>query len=296
MLAARPDRWFLAEGLKRRGPVHFEQLIRLLLNEADPRVPLVWRRGFASWTRAEDVPQVERRLTPLLARAATAAEAIRRAGSDAPIEGHTAAAAIGSGKPGSPMLVYGGLGLGVIAMGLAGWLLWPRPQLAVVIPPTPPTLKPPAAAPVASSAPPVSPGVTPSPAPAASARPTILLGDREAELPPADVRRLRGVAAWSGDTLGLTVENRTAWRVTELHVRVSRFAGDDVEQDAGPLLFLPPAEPVAKGVADLFDRVAPNRKRPGLNPLDTGLFAAKAGPRPEGFRWEIESARGYAPR
>jgi hypothetical protein len=92
------------------------------------------------------------------------------------------------------------------------------------------------------------------------------------------------------------VENRTAWRVTALHVRVSRFGGDDFEQDAGLLLFLPPGEPVAPGVADLMDREAPDRRRPGLNPLDTGLFEGKAGPRPEGFRWEIESARSYAPR
>lgn len=309
MLAAQPDRWFLAQGLKRRGPVHFEQLIRALLDEADPRAPLVWHKGFASWTRAEDVPQVERRLTPVLARAAATAEAIRRAGSNAPIQGHTAAAAIGDGKPGNALLVYGGLGVGVIAIGLVGWLLWPRPQPApqpfplggpsvddapaVVIPPAP---KPPASAPVAVSAPHVSPVATRSPAPAAPARPVIVFEDREAELPPADVRRLRGVAAWSGETLGLTVENRTAWRVTALHVRVSRFAGDDLQRDAGPLLLLPPGEPVAAGVAELLDRVAPDRKRPGLNPLDTGLFEAKAGPRPEGFRWEIESARGYAPR
>jgi hypothetical protein len=120
--------------------------------------------------------------------------------------------------------------------------------------------------------------------------------DREADLPVAEVPRLRGVAAWSSETLELTVENRTAWRVTELRVRVSRLSGDDLQPDAAPLVLLPPAKPVAPGVADLLDRVAPDRKRPGLNPLDTGSFEAKAGPRPEGFHWEIESARGYAPR
>ena len=71
MVAAHRDRWFLGEGLKRTGPLPFEQLIGLLLDDADPRAPLVWHKGFASWTRAEDVPQVERRLTPVLVRAAT---------------------------------------------------------------------------------------------------------------------------------------------------------------------------------------------------------------------------------
>jgi hypothetical protein len=206
------------------------------------------------------------------------------------------------------LLVFGGLGVGVVAIGLVGWLFWPRPQPArqpfpiggpslenapvVVIPPG---AKPAAKAPVAVPRADVSPDAERPPAPA-TARGVIVFEDREADLPPADVRRLRGVAAWSGETLGLTVENRTAWRVTALHVRVSRFAGDDFEQDAGLLLLLPPGEPVAPGVADLLDRVAPDRKRPGLNPLDTGLFEAKAGPRPEGYRFEIESARGYAPR
>jgi len=55
-------------------------------------------------------------------------------------------------------------------------------------------------------------------------------------------------------------------------------------------------QPVPPGVGDLLDRVAPDRKKPGLNPLDRGSFEAQAGPRPEVFRWEIESARGYVPR
>jgi len=46
----------------------------------------------------------------------------------------------------------------------------------------------------------------------------------------------------------------------------------------------------------LLSRVAPDRKKPGLNPADTGPFEGRAGAQPESFRWEIESARGYAPR
>jgi len=141
----------------------------------------------------------------------------------------------------------------------------------------------------------VSPAATPSPAPAVPTRPARAFAQREAELPPADVRKLRGVAAWSDETLALTLDNPTAWRVTEIRVMVSRFAGDELVPDAGPLVLLPPAPRVAPGVADLLERVAPDRRKPGLNPLDTGVFEAKAGPVPEGFRWEIESARGYAP-
>jgi hypothetical protein len=132
--------------------------------------------------------------------------------------------------------------------------------------------------------------------PAAPAPAPTGLADRESDLPKADVRKLRGVAAWSGDTLKLTVYNGTAWRVTELYVRVGRFQNDDFVEDPRPLLLVPPGGQMDAGVADLLSRVAPDRKKPGLNPADTGSFEAKAGQQPENFRWEIESARGYAPQ
>jgi hypothetical protein len=53
---------------------------------------------------------------------------------------------------------------------------------------------------------------------------------------------------------------------------------------------------VDAGVADLLSRVAPDRKKAGVNPSDTGPFEGKAGPQPENFRWEIESAKGYPPK
>ena len=187
-------------------------------------------------------------------------------------------------------------------MGLLAWLFWPRPQPqapplvaiplggtstenapAVVIPATPR----PSAAPVTTPA--TMRPAAPTPAPAG-------LADRESDLPKAEVRKLRGVAAWSGDTLKLTVYNGTAWRVTELHVRVGRFRNEDFVEDPDPLLLVPPGAAVDAGVADLLDRVAPDRKKPGLNPADTGPFEARAGQQPENFRWEIESARGYAPQ
>ncbi len=291
MLAAPRDRWFLGDGFRRTGPFDFEQLMKRLLDEADPRAPLVWHKGFGSWTRAEDVPQLERRLAPVPARAASV-EAIPPAASLALTPDRIA---VDEGTPGSPLVVYGGVAAGVVALALLGWLLWPRPQAApppIVIVPAP-TPTPSAAATVPS--PRVSGDKTSSPAPAVSPRPPSPPENRETELPTAEVRRLRGVAAWSGETLGLTVENRTEWRITELHVRVSRFAGDELKADAAPLVLLPPAPPLDPDVVDLLKRVAPDRQRPGLYPYDTGSFKAKAGPPPEGFRWEIESARGYAP-
>jgi hypothetical protein len=119
---------------------------------------------------------------------------------------------------------------------------------------------------------------------------------RETELPPAELRKLRGVAAWSGDQLKLTVYNGTEWRVTEVSVRITRFDGQDLVEDPRPIRLLPPGERVEEGVADLLSKVAPDRRKPGLNALDTGGFAGRAGAQPENFRWQIEAARGYAPR
>jgi hypothetical protein len=122
------------------------------------------------------------------------------------------------------------------------------------------------------------------------------MADTESDLPAAELRRLRSVWAWEGETLRGTVYNGTGWRVTELFVRVGRFVNDDFVEDARPIPLVPPGAQVDAGVADLLSKVAPDRKKPGLNPLDTGIFEGKAGARPESFRAEIESARGYAPR
>jgi hypothetical protein len=301
------ERWFFAQGSQRRGPVPFNQLVESMLAQPDPRSILVWRKGFADWTRAEDVPEVERRLAPFLAKKA-AAEAALRAPVAVPVEPPPPPARVEEAKPGSPALVYGGIAAGVAVMGLLAWLFWPKPEPlappvpvplggttaenapAVLIPATPV----PTAAPVATP-PPVAAPVTTRPA-APTPPPASGLADRESEIPKADVRKLRGVAAWSGDTLKLTVYNGTSWRVTELYVRVGRFQNDDFVEDPRPLLLLPPGGQVDAGVADLLSRVAPDRKKPGLNPADTGPFEGKAGQQPENFRWEIESARGYAPQ
>jgi xanthine dehydrogenase accessory factor len=50
---------------------------------------------------------------------------------------------------------------------------------------------------------------------------------------PADLRKLRSVWVWEGETLKGTVYNGTAWRVTELYVRVGRFVNDDFVEESG---------------------------------------------------------------
>jgi len=299
------ERWFYAQGNQRRGPVLFNQLVESVLGQPEPRTALVWRKGFADWTRAEDVPEVERRIAPFLARKA-AEDAAKRAPVPAPVEAPPVRPLrVEEVKPGSPALVYGGLAGGAVVVGLLAWLFWPRAEPpatalplggtttdnapAVVIP------APPREGPVAagtSTAPPVTRATpAPTPTPAAAA-----LSDRERDLPIPELKRLRGVATWAGDTLKLTVYNGTAWRVTELYVKISRFKDDDFVEDPRPVALVPPGVSVDAGVADLLSRVAPDRKKPGLNPADTGPFECKAGQQPENFRWEIEAARGYAPR
>ncbi len=302
------ERWFFAQGNQRRGPVPFNQLVESVLGQSEPQAVLVWRKGYADWTRAEDIPEVQRRLAPFLARKA-AEEAAKRGPAPAPVEAPAPRPIrVEEAKPGSPVLVYGGIAAGVAVLGLLAWLFWPRAE-----PPTPaPTALPlggttPDNAPaIVIPAPPrVTPAAAETPTPAPTTRPTpppppamasAALADRESEIPKIELRLLRQVATWADDTLKLTVYNGTRWRVTEVYVRISRFKDDDFVEDPRSVLLAPPGAAVDAGVADLLSRVAPDRKKAGLNPLDTGSFEGKVGPRPENFRAEIDSARGYSPR
>jgi hypothetical protein len=306
------ERWFFAQNAQRRGPVPLAQLVESVLAQPDPHGVLVWRKGFADWTRAEDVPEVERRIAPFLARKAEAEAAARRAAAPAPAAPAAVPAATAPApEAGSNALVYGGIAAGVVVLALLGWLFWPRPQPAPPVVPlplggtnaenAPAVLIPAPAGGAAPSAAATAPPTSAPPAGASAAVPAwppapAGLADRESELPPAELRKLKGVAAWSGETLKYTLYNGTQWRITELYVRVGRFRNDDFQEDPQPLQMLPPGGQVEAGVADLLSRVAPDRKKPGLNPLDTGPFEANAGAQPESFRAEIESARGYPPR
>jgi hypothetical protein len=119
--------------------------------------------------------------------------------------------------------------------------------------------------------------------------------DREADLSPDQLRRLRGVGGWSGNTLTITLYNGSTWRVTEILVRTSELRGEDFVDAETPNRLLP--EGVDAGVADLLHKVAPERTmKAGVNPLDAAKFQALVGAKPEAYRWRIEAARGYPPR
>ena len=120
--------------------------------------------------------------------------------------------------------------------------------------------------------------------------------DTELPLPGSELGKLRGVAGWSGNNLSITLYNGSTWRVTELVVRTSRLDGDKFVDAPTPSLLLPVTEQLDTGIADILRRVAPDRRKPGINPLDTGAFEAKVGPQPEAYRWKIEGAKGYPPR
>ena len=297
------ERWFFAHGQQRRGPLPLSGLVESVLGQPDPRAVLVWRKGLGEWTRAEDVPEVELRLDALLARPEPAAARRAPVEPAPPYQGEHA-------KPGSAALVYGSIAAGALLLALVGWLFWPRAQPApaarplgggtaadspAVVLPVPTQPPPVAETPSPAHTPAAQPVARPTPPTASAAAATALAGS-ESNLPSSELKRLRGVATWAGDSLKLTVYNGTGWRVTELSVKISRFKDDDFVDDPRPLVLLPQGAAVDAGVADLLSRVAPDRKKAGVNPSDTGPFEGKAGPQPENFRWEIESAKGYAPK
>ena len=287
------ERWFFAQGAERRGPFSFEELIEALRAEPDAGSLDVWRKGLGGWTPARTLLEIESRLA---SPPAVRSEPAREQGG--PQKAPTLPPAT-RGRSWRRSLVVSAAAFLVVVASL--WLrrspdagraarAGPRPQAAPGTrsqdsPAAPPT-RPDALLPEPAAATPVVGSL-----PASSG-----LADEEATLPSAQLRKLRGVAAWSEELLKLTVYNGTAWRVTELQLRVARLVGDELVEDEQPLTLLPPHERVEPGIADLLERVAPDRKRAGVNPLDTGVFEVRAGPAPRGFRWEIESARGYPPR
>jgi hypothetical protein len=318
------ERWFYAQHHQRRGPVPLGQLVESVLSQPDPRSVLIWRKGFADWTQAEDIPEIERKIAPFLDRKEAEQAARRRpAPVMAPEPVLVAPVPVRPAQGANPLLLYGGLATGVVVTGLVAWLLWPSseptsPQVvplggttaenapAIVIPApgsrpeSPPTTAPaPAPTPEVSTPPPVAaPVATPPPPPTRpeAAPSTAAVADQEADLPRSEVAQLKNIAAWKGTELELTVVNNTSWRITEIYATVQRFVGNEVVEDDTPILLLPPTTAVNDEVASLLNKVAPDRKKPGLNPLDTGKFTGQAGPPPEGFRCEIVSARGYPPR
>jgi hypothetical protein len=289
------ERWFIVEGVHRSGPLSFEQLLAAVRSVPDPTAALVWRRGLEDWARADAVAR--------LAEALAAGRQVERAKR---LEAQAPAPHGASARRTAPALLLAAVA--VVAVGAGWWLLRPRGPMPASTPlpaePRPPLPSPglarspnPASTPVpATPTPPSLGAVAPGPrVPPAASPGADRLADVEAELPAAELSKLRGVAAWSADSLRLTVYNGTRWRVTALRVRLERLSGDDFAPDPEPLLLLPPQPTLDQGVADLLARVAPERKKAGLNPLDTGVFEGRAGLRPEGFRWQIVAVTGYPP-
>lgn len=286
------ERWFFAKDNRRMGPFPRRQLVESLLALPDPRTPLVWRHGLPAWTPAAEVPEIERLLAPFAPgkQPEPAREPVSpiAPGPDASarLEARPAGRpgarqkAPARGRGGRNPLFYGGIVLAVVLIALTVWLLWPahpRNEAGTS------TADPGPGAPADSSAPGPD-GVADS----------SLMGpaddtgwaDQEADLPASELKRLRGVAGWSGNTLTITVHNGSTWRVTEILVRTSRLKNQSI--DAEPPNRLLPAGELRKGIG-------PDRKA-GLNPLDTGPFGGVVGGPPAAYSWSIEGARGYPPR
>jgi hypothetical protein len=105
------------------------------------------------------------------------------------------------------------------------------------------------------------------------------------------------VGAWSGDRLTITLYNGSTWRITEILIRTSPLRGNEFLDGETPHRLLPVgAVPLDAGTAELLKKVAPDRRKAGVSPLDTGPFEARVGPQPPAYRWRIEGARGYPPR
>jgi len=301
------ERWFYAKDNRRHGPLPRRQLVESLLALADPRTCLVWRHGLPAWTQAAEVPEIERLLAPFApapkevppapppepAVSAGTGDGTAYLPEAAP---RTGTPAIPARKPaaGPGALVYGGMAGAVLVLGVLAWLLVPRDDDAPA-PPAPPGSVAPAPAATAGT----GKGPGPEGAPATERPATGFAGwaDEEADLPQPQLRRLRGVAGWSGEKLTITLYNGSNWRVTELLVRTSRIEGDQFVDAAQAQRLLPSGgAPVDAAVGELLARVAPDRKRPGVNPADTGPFEGTVGPQPAAYRWKIEAARGYPPR
>lgn len=306
------ERWFYAKEMRRMGPFPKRQLVESLLGLPDPGGCLIWRHGLPAWTPAREVPEINRQLAPFVKaepppapEPASAPAPFRGTGGiEAATERTTGVPARTGARPGrkaerppqpSIALYFGGLAALLVVV-VVSWLLWPRSNDNEVPPPAP-------------RAAPARPAGTPLASPGAGAAPFNERGsspraptfsgwsDQEADLSTAELRRLRGVGAWSGNRLTITVYNGSTWRITEILVRTSQLRGDEFVDGEAPHRLLPVGgAPVDAGTAELLKKVAPDRKKPGVNPLDTGPFEATVGPQPEAYRWRIEGARGYPPR
>lgn len=312
------ERWFYAKDMRRMGPLPKRQLLEALLALGDPRSCLIWRHGLPAWTPAREVPEIDRQLAPFAKAdaSATRAPALVPAGSSGSLVderegrdlgGRPAIPSAGDKtRPSSPNIaLYFGSLAALVAVVVAGWLFWPRTDDPAAT--TRQTNPEGASSDSRRHGPARLDGAAPSPLaagtpsaetePDAGTRGFAGWSDQETDLATDELRRLRGVGGWSGNRLTITLYNGSTWRVTEILVRTSRLSGDEFVDGDTPYRLLPlGGAPVDEGTAELLRKVAPDRKKPGVNPLDTGSFEATVGPQPPAYRWRIEGARGYRPR
>jgi hypothetical protein len=298
------ERWFYAKDFRRMGPLPNKRLlVEALLGLPDPRGCLIWTHGLPAWTPAREVPEIDRQLAPFVKAdvpavdpdpASSGISAVARPPADV-----EAVRSPPRAQPPNLALYFGALGA-VLALVLAGWFFLRRQREPAAAP---------SGAAQAAAADPTSAGrpaggTGPS-GPAGSAPAASGTGgfagwsDREGDLPTPELRSLRGVGAWSGDRLTVTIYNGSTWRITEILVRTSVLSGDEFK-DAENAQWLRPAgqPPIDPGMEAALDKVAPDRRKrikAGVNPSDTGPFEAEVGPKPDGYRWRIEAARGYPP-
>ena len=197
------ERWFYAEGHRRMGPVPRRQLVEALLQLTDPRTCLVWRRGLQSWTPAADVPEIDRMLTP---QTPAPAPVVPAAPAARPVTGRIARPARPSAPPpaGGRAPLYAGGVAAVLVAGALAWWLWPRSPVA----PVPSGTGDPSSFAGGTTASTPAPGSTAVAPPVeggpGGGRTFTGWADQEAELPPAELRLLRGVGGWAGDKLRVT--------------------------------------------------------------------------------------------
>lgn len=131
------------------------------------------------------------------------------------------------------------------------------------------------------------------------------------DLPPSDVLKLEGPATIEGDTLIVSVYNRTDWHLSEIAVAmtvVKRRDARDASTSLGGATYSATSPPAAASGASQEDEVRPEKK-----PDETVIYQMRAGAPPQSFvvfssrltrelaqneewHWAIVRARGYPPR
>jgi hypothetical protein len=128
------------------------------------------------------------------------------------------------------------------------------------------------------------------------------------ELPPADLLKLEGPATIEGDTLIVSVYNRTSWHVSELAVALTVVKKNLARGGAMPAAGAVNLVPASVAYAPEEEEIRPEKKpdvttiyrmRAAAPPSATSVFSARLsrnlGPDEE-WHWAIVQARGYPPQ